>query len=335
MEDIMKYLFLGVALSLSLVAAPVPPESLNGSVVENCTAIKMDYFKCIDHLSKNKYSARHFIKIEQALKKKDEMIRVVTYNMLFDVYDHNLDFQNRWPQRHPRIKALMERVNPDIICTQELFGKQIEDMKQILCEEFKFYAGYGDPDGEQYGIFYRADRFDVLDSRSENPVTILKLKDLKTDKIMTLVNTHLAFGKIEKREAQVRKIMRLIKPLAKQGAVILTGDLNTFPSWIEQEGFPFYDGDNIHRLLTAKGILSDAKTEALIGHLGPTGSFTNDPNNPEDHSPFKGEGTPGVMLDHIYISRGMQSILHGTESGTIKGHYPSDHMPLICDLLIK
>ena len=66
----------------------------------------METFECIENLPSNKFTKNQFSEISTALEKKDEKIRLVTYNMLFNLYDHNLDEENRWPNRLPRIANL-------------------------------------------------------------------------------------------------------------------------------------------------------------------------------------------------------------------------------------
>lgn len=293
------------------------------------TAERVDYYENIEHLSQEKYTENQFNKIIDGLEKKDEKIRYMSFNMLFDLYDHNLDPENRWPERLPRIAELVKRVNPDVIGTQELFGHQITETADVLKENYNMVEGYGKPAGESYAVFYKKDRFEVLDQKSQDPVTIVKLKDLKTEKIFTVFNTHLAFGKKEKREKQARVIADLIK--AEDGPVVFSGDLNTFTNWMDFEGFPFYDGEYIHSILREGGI-EDSQTNPLLGHFGPISTFTNDG---ESIAPFKGEGTPGVVLDYIYVTPSIEVLAHATENGRIEGHFPSDHMPVFCDLLIK
>lgn len=107
------------------------------------------------------------------------------------------------------------------------------------------------------------------------------------------------------------------------------GDLNTFPHRLDLDKLPFYDGDYAHRLFTQGG-LKDAASLSLLGHLGPYSTFTNHPGS---GFPFRGTGTPGVFLDHIYVSKGLTVLIHAVQGGTVNGLFPSDHMPVIIDCL--
>lgn len=299
--------------------------------VENSVIPTLEYFECVDNLPSHKFTVRQFAEIAEALEKKDDKIRLVTYNMLFNLYDHNLEKENRWPQRLPRIVELIDAMQPDIICTQELYPNQVFDLSNLLNEEFSFFVGQKDEDGESFGIFYRKERFAVLSHQVVDPFSVIQLKDLRTNKTFCVFNTHFAFSNIEKRESQARKIAEITQLLSNQMAVIFTGDLNTFPSRLDVDTLPFYDGDYLHRILTS-GPLKNAREQSLIGHFGPISTFTNG----EDlgHVPFKGTGTPGVILDHIYVSDRVIVLTHAVEKGTVDGHFPSDHMPVLMDFLL-
>lgn len=159
----------------------------------------------------------------------------------------------------------------------------------------------------------------------------MHLKDLKTGKVVYVFNTHMPLSNIEKREANAHKIAQVIEQFAEKRAVIFTGDLNTFPGRLDLKDLPFHDGDYIHRILS-KGSLRNSQAESLLGHFGPLSTFTD---NGRDAKPFQGTGTPGIILDYIYVSKGITVLTHATEQGTVEGHFPSDHMPVLIDFLIK
>jgi endonuclease/exonuclease/phosphatase family metal-dependent hydrolase len=299
--------------------------------VENSTITVMEKFECVENLPSHKFTKNQFTEISIALEKKDELIRLVTYNMLFNLYDHDLDPENRWPSRLPRIVELINEMQPDIICTQELYPAQVQDLVALIGDTFSFFPGQKDKDGESYGIFYRTDRFELLLSQINYPLSMIQLKDLKTEKIVHVFNTHMPLSNIEKREANARKIAQIIEPFAEKTAVIFTGDLNTFPGRLDLAALPFYDGDYIHRILS-EGSLKNSHSQALLGHFGPISTFTNNGN---DGRPFRGTGTPGIILDYIYVSGKVTVLTHAVEQGTVEGHFPSDHMPVLIDFFVE
>ena len=159
---------------------------------------------------------------------------------------------------------------------------------------------------------------------------MLQLQDLKTGKQFALFNTHLPFRVIEEREKQVQFIIKQMKPFFDQMPVFFTGDLNTLPNRPDMKKIPFYDGNYICQLFEQSG-LKDAKELALLGHIGPLSSFSN---AGEDLTPFRGTGTPGVFLDHIFASKGIQVLIHAVQTGKVDGQFPSDHFPLFIDFIV-
>lgn len=311
-----------------------------GYAVENSIIPLVEKFEKIENISAKKYSKMQFEEISAALSRKQESLRIVTFNTLFHLYDHNLSAENRWPQRLPRIVEVLAEMQPDVMGVQELYPSQLNDLMPYLEEDYAFFA-YPCEDGEMNGIFYRKERFEVVKSQvwymteipdvpSSETLTMLQLKDQLTGKVFALLNTHLAFSKVDKRGFQANFIGDHIDRVSKEMPVFLTGDMNTFPHRLDLEKLPFYDGDYVHRVLM-KHSLYDSREMSVLGHLGPYSTFTN---NSDDGVPFKGTGTPGVFLDHIYISKGITVLIHAVQPGTVGGLFPSDHLPVLIDAII-
>lgn len=310
--------------------------------VEQSVIPIMESKEYIENISSKKYSRGQYADIKEALANRDKSIRIVTYNLLRDDYDEQQkEKQYRWPQRLPRVVSLIEEMRADIIGVQEPRNSQIKTLLPKLSATYGFYSESFD-NGEYNGIFYKKDRFFVINSQSlsmtlkegkpqNDMLTILKVKDLKTDKVLAVLNTHLSFSDVERRASQALFIAKQVEEISKEMPVIFMGDLNTFPSRLDLKDLPYYDGDYIHRILTEK-VLKDAKEISLVGHLGPVSTFTN---NGKDAEPFAGTGTPGVFLDHIYVSKGVKVLIHAVQSGMVEGYYPSDHMPVIADIIIE
>jgi endonuclease/exonuclease/phosphatase family metal-dependent hydrolase len=233
---------------------------------------------------------------------------------------------------------LFNEMHPDIICTQEQYQHQLDAWLPQLGNHYSFY---GSPrgDGEVNGVIYRNDRFKLIQGSvivipslvrpKPNTVTMVQLKDLKTGKSLAVFNTHMTFSSNNERELEAEFIIQEMSQVSNHMPVILAGDLNTFPCRLDQP-FPFFDGDYVHRILT-KSLLKDSQEVALLGHVGPLGTFTNVDG---DKIPFKGLGTPGAMLDHVYVGQGIEVLIHAVEGGTIDGCFPSDHMPVVVDFII-
>lgn len=307
--------------------------------VENSIVPLIEKYEEAGNLPLHKFSLNQQREIVDVLKCKKEKVRFVSYNMLFDLHDDQLSECNRWSKRLPRIVELVDEMQPDVMGTQELYNGQ---MKGLLSHIGIYYEFYGKPccDGEMNGIFFKKSRFVLLEGKvwymkiaSENDcdtLTMVHLKDRKTGKEFAVFNTHLAFSKVNKREAQARFIANEIKPIIDKMPVIFMGDLNTFPCRFNLEKLPFYDGNYIHRILTSAS-LNEATELSVLGHLGPIATFTN---ASDDGVPFTGLGEPGVFLDHFYVSSKVKVLIHAVQPGKVEGYFPSDHMPIIMDALI-
>lgn len=311
------------------------------STVENSIIPTMEKFECIENLPIHKFSNQQVAEINSALCHRHEAIRLVSYNVLFNICDHQQNIVNRWPQRLPRVVELIGDMHPDILAVQELYTSQLQDILPFMENSFNFYSRQCE-NGELNGIFYRKDRFELIDGQvfymtptpdtpSSHTLTMVKLKDLKTGHAIAVFNVHLTFSRIEKRDFQTQFIADHIEELAAGLPILLTGDFNSFPHRMDLGNLPFYDGDYMHRKLI-QGCLRDAKDYSILGHVGPISTFSNEGENP---APFKGTGTPGVMLDHIYISKGIHVIIHAVQSGKVNGHFPSDHFPVLIDFYVE
>ncbi|CCB85763.1 MULTISPECIES: endonuclease/exonuclease/phosphatase family protein [Parachlamydia] len=324
--------------------------------ISNSIIPLMEQIEQGESLSQWKYSQNQWIEIQEGLGRKEEKIRVVSYNMLFNYMDNRLDEVHRWPNRCSRVVELIQAINPDLIGSQELQQDQVEDLLSFLGDEYAFY-GKGTLDGkmkgEVNGIFYRKSRFNVdnesvlfMSSTPHTPgkdpysfartLTILELEDFVTGKRFAIANAHVAFGSIDSRDYSVRFMASHISKMAKRLPVIITADLNTFPHRQDIKKFPAYDGDYLHRLLTSAGLLN-AQNTSLLGFLGPLSTYTNDDGETKKggfDNRFLSTGTPGVFLDHVYVGGGITVLLHAIEPAKVDQQFPSDHLPVIVDLIV-
>lgn len=304
--------------------------------IENSIVPMLDKYEQVENLPVQKYSKNQYAEICTALEQREKSLRLVTFNMLFTIYEDTLSPEYRWTQRLPRIVEVLKEIDPDLIAPQELLRVQADDLLACIGDTFAFY-GKTSNDGEINGLFYRKDRFEITSSKiwtlSQDKwvtLTMVQLKDLRTGECFAVFNSHLTFGVVDSREEQMRAIMEYVEPVAQQMPVLLAADFNAFPNRLDLEKLPFLDGDYIHRIVT-RGTLRDSRELALLGHLGPISTFTN---QPADTKPFEGLGTPGVILDRIYVSPGLQVLIHAVQPATVNGRYPSDHMPVVVDFII-
>ena len=340
----------------------IPAECLlTDSVIPTLEAIETNPSK--------KYSDNYYAEITQVLAKSSQKLRVVTYNVLFDLFDDQLEENTHsWPKRLPRIIQSIETMKPDILCVQEPYPTQLKDLQNQLERTFDCFIGTSTT-GELNAIFYNKERFE-LDSEpySDGPLnlssasislpvnpkgeaivdqiqnylppelepckqlTMVHLRDKRTKKCFVVLNTHMTSYRINSREDQAHFIVNLIKKLhALNKLVIFTGDLNTFPNRPDVARFRNYDGNHIQQIFET--VLRNTQHAALLGHIGPLSTFTKDFLK-LNSKPFEGTGTPGIILDHIYVSPEITVLIHATEPSKVNGQFPSDHMPVIADILL-
>ena len=167
-----------------------------------------------------------------------------TFNIRYDNPD---DKENNWKFRKDRVAEFIKQEKLDVVGMQEVLHNQLEDLKTRLPEYAE--VGIGREDGKQQGeyapIFYRKDRFKLLDSNtfwlSQYPdsvgfigwdgactriATWAKLEDKSTGKIFLAVNTHMDHVGVEARRKGALLIIERIQDIVGNRPAVLTGDFN-------------------------------------------------------------------------------------------------------------
>ncbi|RYD45905.1 MAG: endonuclease/exonuclease/phosphatase family protein, partial [Verrucomicrobiaceae bacterium] len=168
-----------------------------------------------------------------------------TYNIRYD-NPGDVEKGNSWQQRAPVIAGLIRFHEFDVLGTQEAFHHQLLDLQKLLPDYA--YVGCGRDDGKEAGehaaIFYRKDKFTLLDSGTfwlsqtpEKPgkgwdadlpriCTWAKLRKNGDGKVLFAFNTHFDHRGVQARLESARLIVARIREIAKDEPVILTGDFN-------------------------------------------------------------------------------------------------------------
>lgn len=260
-----------------------------------------------------------------------EPLRVMSYNIR---YNNRGDGENAWPHRKDWVGDIIKREKPDILGLQEAVKLQVTDLEERLPDYAWF--GAGRDDGEQKGefvpIFYRKERFEVLDKGhfwlSETPdkpgskswdtsitrmVTWLKLKDKASGQELLALNTHFDHLGKQARVESAKLVLSKLPAMAGDLPVVLTGDFNTGP---HSEPYNVLIGKNS----AATWLLVDSLTSCQTKPTGPDGTFNN----------FQ-KIVPGGMIDFIF-TRGLTSQKHAVLDDQKEGKFPSDHCPVVADL---
>lgn len=209
---------------------------------------------------------------------------------------------NGWGQRYPYIALQVQFNGFDIFGTQEGKHYQLEDLKKAMPNYD--YIGVGRDDGKQKGefaaIFYRTDKFDLLehgdfwlstvtdrpnkgwDAALPRICTWGKFRDKKNGFTFLFYNLHMDHRGVQARAESAKLILKKIQELPNELPVILTGDFNVDQN---NESYALLDNSGIMRDSyqiaelryapngTFSGFHPDRKTESRIDHLFLTKEF--------------------------------------------------------------
>jgi endonuclease/exonuclease/phosphatase family metal-dependent hydrolase len=264
-------------------------------------------------------------------------VRVMSFNIR---YDEPLDKENAWPNRRKLVASMIRFHHADLVGVQEALKRQLDDFSELLPDYA--WVGVGRADGKAGGefsaILYLKSRFKVLESAtfwlSETPdipskswdaalpriVTWVKFSDKQTGKIFFHFNTHFDHLGMRSREESARLLLHRIELLARRLPVVVTGDFN------------FTESSYAYEILTAKAAdsknatlaLRDARYLSEHGHYGPTSTFNE----------FK-RLVPNKKIDYVLVKGNVRVLQHGALSDTWDGRFPSDHLPVLAEVVIE
>lgn len=251
-------------------------------------------------------------------------LSVMTFNMR---YDNPEDGQNNWRFRRERIAGVIKAQEVDVLGTQELLSNQFNDQSGLLTGYQGVGVGRldGAESGEYCAVFFRKDRFTLLDSGtfwlSETPEVVGSLGwDGACERIATwvvlrdrdgrelfFIDTHLDHVGQVARDEGVSLLMKRIETLSGGRPVILTGDFNSEP------------GSSVVAHVQKDGVLRDAKAIAAQ-RSGTDWSFSDFGQIPEAERP---------LLDYIFVSGDIEAVRYEVLPDIFDGGYVSDHAPVM------
>lgn len=259
-----------------------------------------------------------------------ENIKVMTYNIRCG-YCEDSSSVNHWSKRKFLLAYLIKNHNPDLISLQEGEQFQIKDLVKML-DDYDFY-GVGRDDGKEKGesaaVLYKKNRFIPLSEKtlwlSETPekiskgwdaalnrtVTILKIKDSKSDKEFYYLNTHFDHMGEKARTESSKLISKIVSEFTSLYPIILTGDFNYTST---SEGYKIISNT-----------LSDANFISQTKSTGGNISFNG----------FGKEIEPDNKIDFIFVNNHLDVLTHLIDTTTYNGLYPSDHYPVLSEIRLK
>lgn len=252
-------------------------------------------------------------------------LKVMTYNIRTMGIP---DGMNNWYLRRSQVAALIARQAPDLFGLQEAFTPQAAYIAKKLgaYEWFGPARDDGRNAGERCPIFYRRDRFDLLDHGafwlSETPdkpargwdaafprlVTWGRFRDKATGRELFYFNTHFDHMGKQARTESAKLILAKIRAIAGTLPAIANGDFNLTD---DTEGYKIIAGE-----------LKDARLLAAApqGPEGTTRDFATD--SQAEH-----------RIDYFFLSDGITVESYRVLDDTYGNkRRPSDHMPVVVEL---
>ena len=265
-------------------------------------------------------------------------IRVMTFNIR---YDEPRDGVNAWSNRKELVASMIRFHNADLVGVQEALKRQMDDLETLLPEYSWVGVGRGDGKtaGEYSAIFYRKARFKSLESAtfwlSETPnvpssgwdasypriVTWVKLQEIKTGKVFYHFNTHFDHRGVKARTESARLLLNRINQIRPALPVVVTGDFNFTES---TDGYQILTGKNAGESGNSKSALRDTRYVSQHGHHGPTSTFNE----------FKAL-VPDRKIDYVFVKGNIRVMQHGVLADTWDGRWPSDHLPVLAEIVIE
>ncbi len=176
----------------------------------------------------------------------DYDVSIMSFNVR---YDEIADGEHKWDNRKEAVVNMWEITRPSVVGIQEGLYHQVEYLERELTDYD--YVGVGRDDGHSSGeyaaIFYLKDKYEVVEKGdfwlSETPdvpslgwdanniriVTWVKLKDVHSNQIFYMFNTHFDHkGKKARKESPKLLVNKIKTIVSEEVPIFITGDLNTW-----------------------------------------------------------------------------------------------------------
>lgn len=266
---------------------------------------------------------------------------------------------NGWEYRKNIAASMIRFHQVDIAGLQEVLINQMDDLETLL-PEYGF-IGVGRDDGKMQGEFvpvlYLKERFEPVNKGafwlSQTPevpgsmgwdaaccrvTTWVEFTDKLDGKTFFFFNTHFDhMGAIAVKESSYL-LQDMVENIAGKNPVIVTGDFNKTE---DSEAYRIITGKEINQAASDKAF-EDSRHISSHEHHGPNITFHNfnaaeyfynmSKNGFEERA--KNPADEFENIDYIFVKNNVQVLQHATLSDNWNGRYPSDHMPIVADLII-
>lgn len=259
-----------------------------------------------------------------------QRLTIATFNLRFD---NPRDSGNLWKDRSMAVANLIRFHDFDVFGTQEGLKHQLIDIQTALPQYV--FVGVGRDDGKEKGehtaIYYKPERFTLLKKGdfwlSETPekpsmgwdgkcchriCSWVYLQDKQTKKKFYLFNAHFDHEGIQARNESSKLVLQKIKEIAKNEPVVFMGDLN---------------GDHQsdwYKAIATSGLVKDTYSQVKYPYAN-NGSFNG----------FGKQASISGIIDHVFTTPHFAVKRWGLLTDTYHGKYPSDHFPVLVDVILK
>lgn len=254
-----------------------------------------------------------------------QRLNIASYNLRYD-NEADRTAGNAWKDRLPQITGILTKADPDVFGTQEGLFNQLSDLLHAMpAYEYSGLGREGGRDGEHSAIWYKRDKFAVMESGnfwlSQTPEKRSKGWDAKYERLCSWVklrerasgytffvfNTHFDHkGKVARKES-INMIFEQIEAIAGNAPVVLTGDFNMDPSDEAYAEFAKHP-----RFSNAYDIAADVQTP----NMSTVNAFTAIKPTRE-------------RIDHVFLSADFSALTWRIGLDTYDGgKFPSDHFPV-------
>lgn len=265
------------------------------------------------------------IVIDGIPEKSEDAKRIMSFN----VRCAN-DKEGSVKNRSKIVTAIIDQYLPDSFGVQEATGQWMKILNEALGEKYACVGEHRDedPDSEYSAVFYLKDKFNLIDGGtmwlSDTPdvkytkyeesactriASWATLENKETGEIYTHINTHLDHVSDTSRTLQTDVLKEKINEFIKAGnPFVCTGDFNTFES-----------SEVYSKMLE---ISDDTRKVAVNTDEGTT-----------FHSYGKITDEYETAIDYIFVPKDTKVDTYKIIRNTAKDMYPSDHYPIVADIL--
>lgn len=262
-------------------------------------------------------------------------LRVMTFNIRYDTPE---DGENAWSHRRAFVAEVIQNQRPDLLGVQEALLGQVHDLHSRL-PSFYAWVGVGRDDGREAGefspIFFNEQRFELLkhgtfwlskspdlpgsvgwDAAHPRIVTWAKFRDTRTSHQFYHFNAHWDHRGAEARRESARLLLQKIGTIADAMPVIVTGDLNCGP-----HSRPYQ-------------MLTESDPQSGAGPLKDAHQRDDDEHPPGTCGGFYVTDPHDRRIDYIFVHPDIDVKRYEIVRTSREGRYPSDHWPVVADLLL-